>query len=126
MTLSRLVLIALLALYGCTPAERAKLAVPVLSQIDAIGATIAQAVGWCEDHGADEKSVLKALQAISDKDPVSAVEVVRGMLEASAKAGEPVPPEIVALVQTAEMAAAAEAVQDAMRALSTTSSTAPK
>lgn len=103
---------------GCTPAERRALGVPVLSQIDAIGSTLAQAVGWCEDHGATPETVLTARKAIADKDPGAAVDVVRAMLEASAKAGEPIPPEVVALVQTAEGAIAAESIQNGMRALS--------
>jgi hypothetical protein len=105
---------------GCTPAERAALGVPVLSQIDAIGSTLAQAVGWCSEHGASPESVLQARQAIADKDPGSAVDVVRKMLEASAKAGEPIPPDVVALVQTVEGALAAQSIQNGMRALSGT------
>jgi hypothetical protein len=103
---------------ACTPAERAALGVPVLSQVDAIGSTLANAVGWCDSHGASPENVLRARQAIADKDPGSAVDVVRGMLEASAKAGEPVPPEVVALVQTVEGALAAQAIQDGMTAIS--------
>lgn len=103
---------------ACTPAERAAFGVPVLSQVDAIGATIAEAVGWCADHGATPDNVLEARKAIADKDPGAAVDVVRKMLEASAKAGEPVPPEVVALVQTAEGALAAQAIQEGMSAVS--------
>lgn len=102
-------------LSGCTPTQRS---LPVLSQVDAIGATLAQAVGWCADHGATPENVLQAHKAIADKDPGAAVDVVRKMLEASAKAGEPVPPEVVALVQTAEGALAAQAIQDGMQAVS--------
>lgn len=114
-------LIALAALSPvifCTPAQRAKLTVPTLSQIDAIGSTIAQAVEWARDHGVDDELALQALQAISDKDPRQALDITRKMLEALAAKGEPVPPGIVALVQTAEGALAAESIQNGMRALS--------
>ena len=102
----------------CTPAQREKLAVPTLSLIDALGSTIDQAAEWARDHGADEQLVLETLQAVSDKDPRRAVTIVRKLLEALAAKGEPIPPQVVALVQTTEYALAAEAIQDAMRALS--------
>lgn len=118
--LKQVVLLVLLAVSSsaCTPAERAALGVPVIPQIDAIGSVLAEAVGWCADHGATPATVLEARQAIADKDPGTAVDVVRKMLEASAKAGEPIPPQIVSLVETAEGAIAAQAVQDGMRAVS--------
>lgn len=123
--LSLVALTVLAPIVYCTPAQREKLAVPTLSQIDAIGSTIAQATEWARDHGADEKLALQALQAISDKDPKQAVDILRKMLEALAAKGEPVPPQVVALVQTAEGALAAQAVQDGMRSLSTSPSAMP-
>lgn len=118
------VVTALVSLTGCTPAEfqEAKAVVvaevPVLAQVDAIGRVIAQAVGWCEVHGATPDTVVEAKKAIADKDLPTAVDVVRKMLIASAKAGVPVPADVVALVETAEGAMAAEGIQDGMRALS--------
>lgn len=113
-----------LVLTGCTPAElqtAKKVAIaeiPVLAQVDAIGAVIAQAVGWCEVHGATPDTVAEAKQAIANKDLPTAVDVVRKMLIANAAAGVPIPGDVVALVQTAEGAMAADGIEKGMRALS--------
>ncbi len=113
-----LLLIAALSV-ACTPAERARLGVPVISQIDAIGSTLAQAVGWCEDHGADRAAVDDARKAIQEKDLGAAIERIHVILQKSAESGEKIPVEVVALVETARGALAAQAIQDGMRALST-------
>jgi hypothetical protein len=104
---------------SCTPAQREKLVVPTLTQVDAIGWTLMQALAWCEAHGVDAKSIAAAKEAIERKDLGQGIELIRKALEKTAESGEPVPPEVVALVQTAEGAIAAEAVQDGMRAIST-------
>lgn len=123
MTKAKLILaLALITACTCTPADRQNLGVPTLSQIDAIGSTVAQAIKWCEDHGADPDDVLAAFKAISDKDPGTAAVVVHRILGKLVDKGVPIPSEIVALVQTAEGAMAAQAVQDGMRALSAPSS----
>jgi|GEM_PF-6219371 len=103
---------------ACTPAQRAQV-IPVLSQVDAIGSTVAQAIAWCEDHGAEPADVLEALKAVSEKDPGTAAVVAHRILSKMSAKGVPIPPEIVALVQTAEGALAAQAIQDGMTRLST-------
>lgn len=111
-------LVVLLFTAVCTPAERAKLGVPILTQADAIAMTLAQAAGWCESHGADQAAVADAKKAIDEKDLARAVEVIRAILQKSAASGEKIPPEVVGFVDTAAGALAAEAVQNGMRALS--------
>lgn len=100
---------------SCTPAQRAALHVPALSQIDSIGMTVARVAGWCEDAGAD---VSDARKALDEKDPYRAIEALRKSFALLATAGHPVPPEVVAAVNVAEGALAAQAVAEGMRALS--------
>jgi hypothetical protein len=102
--------------YSCTPAQRA-LMVPSMSKIDAIGIAVSHAVGWCEAHGADATAVSTARKALVDRDPGTAISVIRKMLEATAAAGEPVPPELVATVELAEGLLAAKALQEGMQAI---------
>lgn len=104
--------------YACTPTQRAALGVPALSQVDAIGVALSHAVGWCEAHGADEEAIALARIAIAKHDTGAAISVVRKLLIASAAAGEPIPPEVVALVELAQGAMYSQAIQDGMRAVS--------
>lgn len=104
-------------LQSCTPAWRQALAVPVVSQADAIAMTLERAVDWAADHGVDAEAIQDARHVIATKDLGTAVELAKKLLEASAKAGEQVPPELVALVDVAEGALAAESVEKGMRAL---------
>lgn len=104
--------------YACNPAQRAALGVPALSQVDAVGVALSHAVGWCEAHGADEEAVTLARIAIAKHDTGAAISVVRKLLIASAAAGEPIPPEVVALVELAQGAMYSQAIQDGMRAVS--------
>jgi hypothetical protein len=107
-----------LATTRCTPAARQALGIPALSQIDSIGMTVAHVAGWCESHGATPANLDAARQAIQDRDAYRAIELLRTELGTLAKAGESVPPELVALLNTAEGALAAQAIGNGMRALS--------
>lgn len=119
-------LLLLTSCASCTEVDRQKLIVPVLTKIDAIAWTLKQAVTWCEAHGIDKESVAKAKDAIERKDLGEAIDLIRVALHKTADSGTPVPPEIVALVDTAEEAIAANVVQDFARAVSTpTPSAAP-
>lgn len=113
-----LVVLVALLLFCCTPAERAKLNVPVVSTIDAVGMQVAQVLGWCQAHGVDGQTLLDAKRAADEKDFGTALDLSRKILSKTAEAGEPVPKELVGIITTAEGALAAEGVQDGMRALS--------
>lgn len=96
---------------ACTPAARAALGIPVVSQIDSVGMAVAHVMQWCQANGVDSSLVDEAQKAIDDRDVYAADQVVRKMLAALAAAGHPVPPEMVAVLQTAEQAAAAQGVE---------------
>ena len=104
-------------LFSCTPQQRQALALPVVTQADAIAMTISKAVDWAADHGVNPETIQDARHVIETRDLPTAVELAKRLLQASADAGEQVPPELVALIQTAEGALAAQGIQDGMRAL---------
>lgn len=118
---SLLVMLVPLLLLGsvtsCTPAQRAGL--PVLSTVDAIGIQVAHAMQWCDDHGVDQDLVQKVKHAADAKDFPTTIALLRKGFEVAAKNGQAVPAEIVATVDVLEQALAAQAVGEAMRALST-------
>jgi hypothetical protein len=110
---NKLALWLVIILLSCTPAERA--GVPVLSTIDAVGKGVAHVLGWCEENGADVEAARKAA---ADRDYVKAIELAKLVVAGLREAGQPIPEDTEVLLRLAEGAAAAEAIQSGMRALS--------
>lgn len=101
---------------ACTPAARAKV-LPVLSAVDAVGVTVANALGWCQDHGVDETTLSRARRAAEHRDYGEAVAIARHLLDVSAKAGVDVPTELVASLTLAQQILDVQGLQAGMRAL---------
>ena len=94
--------------------------VPVLSTIDAVGRGVSQVLGWCEERGIDPVAVAAAKQAVVDRDYGTALELAKALVQKSRSAGDPIPEETEVVLRLTEGALAAQAVQEGMRALSTT------
>lgn len=108
--------VAFLCAVGCTPAERA--GVPVLSTIDAVGRGVSKVLGWCDDAGADEKTLARAIAAYEQKNYREAVVLAAEMVKNLRAAGAEVPEETELMLRLVEGAMAAQAIDDAMSALS--------
>lgn len=114
-TKSLILLAALASLSGCAAL---KTGVPMLSQADAIGRGLAHVVGWCDDRGIQPSTVAMAKQAIDERDYALAFELATRIVTASRAAGDPIPEQVEVTLRLAEGALAAQAIQDAARALS--------
>jgi hypothetical protein len=109
---------ALVLLVGCAGLPPLPTTVPSLEALDAIGLTVQQAARWAQDHGASATNLEAVRAAFERRDPAAAVTVLRETFATIARNGYSVPPEMVALLDTAEGALAAQAVEAGMRALS--------
>ena len=100
---------------ACTPAQRAGL--PVLSTVDAMGVQLAQVLGWCERNDVDEAVLASAKRAAQQGDFGEAIDLAFVLLHAAGLEQE-VPREVVAMAELIRAAAAAESIQNGMRAVS--------
>jgi len=103
-----------LAVGGCTPAA--------LSAADLVGRSAARVLGWCENTpGANTSRLAQAKKAIEDEDLLTAAALLHQAVTELRESGKE-PPADVAGSQMLLGALAAEAIQNGMRALSTTPS----
>ena len=114
--MNKLLALVVVVCIACTPAERA--GVPILSTVDAIGVAASRVLGWCGEHEADAGKLLRARQAVKDRDYQVAFQLAGELVQELRDRGEPVPEETEAMLRLAQGAMAAQAIEGAMRALS--------
>jgi hypothetical protein len=102
------------SLTSCTPSA--------LSAADLVGRSAARVLGWCENTpGANSSRLAQAKKAIEDEDLLTAAALLHQAVNELRESGKE-PPADVAGSQMLLGALAAEAIQNGMRALSTTPS----
>ena len=109
-----LVLLIALSALGCTGSNSA---VPVLSTVDAIGKGVSKLLGWCEEHDVSIEDVLKAKKALDEGRYAEAATLAAKLVEAVGE-HEDVPDEIALLAGLVKAAAAAQAIDEGMSAIS--------
>ena len=108
-------LCALLFVAACTPSQRA--GIPVVSTVDAIGMGVSRVLGWCEEHDVPPSSIDAAREAAQRGDYAAAAAIAEDMLRDAGRE-EAVPADVVATLRLVQGALAAQAIDDAMSALS--------
>jgi hypothetical protein len=98
-----------LACMACTPSQRAN--VPVLSTVDAVGASVSRLLGWCEDHDVSLEDLDKARKALDEKRYAEAAALAAELVEKIGQ-DEEVPEEIAALAGLVRSLAEAHALDD--------------
>lgn len=101
---------------GCTPTQRAGLQ-KALSTADAVSRGVSKVLSWCEEHDASIDDVIKAHKALKEKNYLEAANLAAKIVEGVGE-HEAVPEEIAVLTALVRGAAAAQAIDDGMSAVS--------
>ncbi len=111
-----LFLAALALLPGCSHLPEPS---TVLRDVDSVGRGVAHVLGWCESAGGDATRIAAAAEAARHGDYPTALEQAKAVVSELRAGGTVVPDETATLLELAEQVLAARAVEQGMRAVST-------
>ena len=110
----RIIVPLVFVLAGCSGAQIAA----ALKAADAVGRGIANVAGWCEENGAKPADVVATVESAKKGDYQQALDLAARMVSELKRSGVKVPDETATMLELAQQAYAAKALEQGLRALS--------